>query len=42
MVTVVGLVGVSLARVGWGVAGVVTGTAAEVGLGLPLESMATT
>ena len=42
VVTEVGLVGDSLARVGWGVAGVVTGTAAEMGLGLPLESTATT
>jgi hypothetical protein len=42
VVAVVGLVGVTLARVGWGMAGVVTGTAADAGLGLPLESTATT
>ena len=41
-VAVVGLVGSTAATVGCGMAGVVTGTAADAGLALSLASMATT
>ena len=41
-VTVVGPVGLIEATVGCGMAGVVTGTAADAGVALPLASMATT